>query len=421
MIPTAAAPSITARSAFQMWVPCIGMALCSWLAFVDRQVIAVLSPTIMAETGMSAQEFGRLVTFFFVAYTVGNPLWGSVLDYVGLRAGMLVAVAIWTAASASHALMGTFAGFAMARAVLGFGEGATFPGGLRTAVESLPAEMRARGIAASFSGGTIGAIVTPLIALPVAAAYGWRAAFIMTGLFGVTWLVLWAFIARVPFLPVRTHQPARLAWPNPAERRFWMLVFSYALPAIAPGPIITLFQIYLNRELGVAQSDLRSILWMPPLAWGAGYFFWGWIADRFATNDPRPIGLFGLLTVCSLALGIAPMFASVPAAIALMSWACFIGGGFQMTALKVALYNFPREQAAMMSGIASGSWSLVNFILLNAIGAGVTIAGVKILPGANLISTQRWEEIFWIIALMPLAGIAAWMVLSRNQTTAARA
>ena len=400
MIPTAAAPSFTARSTFQMWVPCIGMALCSWLAFVDRQVIAVLSPTIMAETGMSAQQFGRLVTFFFVAYTVGNPLWGSVLDYVGLRAGMLVAVAIWTAASASHALMGTFVGFAMARAVLGFGEGATFPGGLRTAVESLPAEMRARGIAASFSGGTIGAIVTPLIALPVAAAYGWRAAFVMTGLFGVTWLVLWAFIARAPFLPARTHQPARLAWPNPAERRFWMLVFSYALPAIAPGPIITLFQIYLNRELGVAQSDLRSILWMPPLAWGAGYFFWGWIADRFATNDPRPVGLFGLLTVCSLALGIAPLFASVPAAIALMSWACFIGGGFQMTALKVALYNFPREQAAMMSGIASGAWALVNAGLAEPIG--------------RLFDQERWSEAFWLVALCPAVGITVWLFLSRG-------
>ena len=283
---TTTSASPPARAAWQMWVPCIGMALCSWLAFVDRQAIAVLSPTIMAETGMNAQEFGRLVTFFFVAYTLGNPLWGSLLDYVGLRLGMLVAVAIWTAASASHAFMGTFLGFAMARAVLGFGEGATFPGGLRTAVESLPANMRARGIAASFSGGTIGAVVTPLIVLPVAAAYGWQAAFLLTGLFGIVWLLIWATIARPPFLPARTQKPARMAWPNPAERRFWMLVFSYALPAIAPGPIITLFQIYLNRELGVAQADLRGILWMPPLAWGAGYFFWGWIADRFASNNP---------------------------------------------------------------------------------------------------------------------------------------
>jgi ACS family hexuronate transporter-like MFS transporter len=393
--------SPTTRAAWQMWVPCIGMALCSWLAFVDRQAIAVLSPTIMAETGMNAQEFGRLVTFFFVAYTLGNPLWGSLLDYVGLRVGMLVAVAVWTAASASHAFMGTFLGFAMARAVLGFGEGATFPGGLRTAVESLPADMRARGIALSFSGGTIGAVVTPLIVLPVAAAYGWQAAFILTGLFGVAWLLIWAMIARPPFLPARPHKPARMAWPNPAERRFWMLVFSYALPAIAPGPIITLFQIYLNRELGVAQADLRGILWMPPLAWGAGYFFWGWIADRVAANNPRPVGLFGLLTISSLALGVAPLFGSVSAAIALMSWACFIGGGFQMTALKVALYNFPREQAAMMSGIASGAWALVN--------AGVAE------PIGWLFDQQRWSEAFWLVALCPAVGISVWVFLSRGQ------
>jgi MFS transporter, ACS family, hexuronate transporter len=387
-----------------MWVPCVGMALCSWLAFVDRQVIAVLSPTIMAETGMNAQEFGRLVTFFFVAYTVANPVWGSLLDYVGLRAGMLAAVAIWTAASASHAFMGTFLGFAVARAVLGFGEGATFPGGLRTAVDSLPADMRARGTAASFSGGTIGAIVTPLIALPVAAAYGWRAAFVLTGVFGAAWLLIWAAIARPPFLPARAARPPKMRWPNPAERRVWALVFSYALPAIAPGPIITLFQIYLNRELGVPQAELRGILWMPPLAWGVGYFFWGWVADRFAADNPRPVRLFALLTVSSLALGVAPMFASVPAAIALMSWACFIGGGFQMTALKVGSYNFPRDQTAMMSGIASGAWSLVNAALAEPIG--------------RLFDQQRWSEAFWLVALCPAVGIAVWLVLSRDRGSA---
>ena len=91
-----------------------------------------------------------------------------------------------------------------------------------------------------------------------------------------------------------------------------------------------------------------------------------------------------------------------------------------MVALKVGSYAFPREQSAMMSGIASGSWSLVNFILLNAIGAGVAIGSVRILPGANLISGQRWEEIFWIIALMPAAGVAIWMFLSRDQAVAAR-
>jgi hypothetical protein len=131
--------------------------------------------------------------------------------------------------------------------------------------------------------------------------------------------------------------------------------------------------------------------------------------------------MFMLLTVISLTLGFTTMTASLPIAIGLISLSTFIGGGFQMVALKVGSYAFPREQSAMMSGIASGSWSLVNFILLNAIGAGVAIAGVRILPGANLIAGQRWEEIFWIIALMPAAGVAIWMFLSRNQGLASRA
>ena len=58
----------------------------------------------------------------------------------------------------------------------------------------------------------------------------------------------------------------------------------------------------------------------------------------------------------------------------------------------------------MMSGIASGSWSLVNFILLQVIG-----------PRSNLMNNQQWEAIFWIIALLPAVGIAVWLVLSRNQ------
>jgi hypothetical protein len=98
---------------------------------------------------------------------------------------------------------------------------------------------------------------------------------------------------------------------------------------------------------------------------------------------------------------------SVPVAMAMISFSTFIGGGFQMVALKVGSYAFPREQSAMMSGIASGSWSLVNFVLLRVIGAW-----------SGWMNAGRWDEIFWLIALMPAAGVAAWMVLSRGQVTA---
>ena len=410
--------STSTATTWQMWVPCIGMALCSWLSFVDRQVLNILSPTIIKDTGLTAQDFTTATSFFFLTYTLGNPVWGSVLDRVGLRVGMLLAVGVWTAASMSHALMATFAGFALARAVLGIGEGGTFPGGLRTAVETLPPNLRARGIALSFSGGTIGAVMMPLLLGPLAITYGWKTAFVATGVLGAMWLVIWAVIARPPFLHKSTHMTSKMEWPNFGERRVWALMFSYALPAISPGPVLTILAIYLAQRLQMTQSDVNAVVWIPPLTWGIGYFFWGWAADRYAANNPRPIGMFMLLTIISLTLGFVTMTTSVPVAIGLIGLSTFIGGGFQMVALKVGSYAFPREQSALMSGIASGSWSLVNFILLNAIGAGVTIAGVRILPGANLISGGRWEEIFWIIAFLPAIGIALWLLLSRDQRAA---
>jgi len=388
---------------WRMWVPCLGMALCSWLSFVDRQVLTILAPTIIRDTGLTAQNFTDAASFFFLAYTLGNPVWGSVLDRVGLRVGMLLGVAIWTGASASHAFMGSFLGFAMARGVLGLGEGVTFPGGLRTAVESLPAHLRARAIALSFSGGTIGAVMMPVLLGPLAIKYGWRVAFMSTAGLGAAWLVLWAIIARPPFLPAKPPTTAKVVWPNFLERRVWALMFSYALPAISPGPLLTILALYLSGRLHLTQAQVNGISWIPPLTWGLGYFFWGWAADRYAENNRRPIGMFLGLTIASLTLGLVTMTASLPLVMALIGFSTFIGGGFQMLALKVGSYAFPRERAAMMTGIASGSWSLVNFLLLRAIG-----------QWTGWISGGHWEEIFWLIAVLPAAGIAVWYVLSYN-------
>lgn len=392
------------RITWQMWAPCAAMAACSWLSFFHRQILSVLAPTILTDTGMDAQQFASVSSYFFVAYFLANPLWGSILDYIGLRAGMLLGVSLWTMASVSHGWMSGFAGFAAARALLWLGEGVTFPGGLRTAVESLPATRRARAVALSFSGGTLGGALASYIAIPLGLRYGWRAAFAITGAFGAAWLALWAVVSRPPFLPKHEKKSSKLTLPNLAERRLWALAFSYALPAIAPGPILTLLSLYLSQGLGVSQVGLRTLLLIPPLAWGLGYFFWGWIADRYAQDNPRPTGLFLLLTASALILGAAGLTRSLALTMFIMSWANFIGGGFQMVALKAGSYSYPREQAATMTGIASGSWALANYILLQFLGP--------------MFNRHEYGEAFWTIALCPVVGIAGWLLLSRAQPAA---
>ncbi len=200
--------------AAKWWMPVAAMTLLSLLSYVDRTILAQLSPTILREEGLSAEQYGWIIDAFSVAYLVGSPVWGHVVDRFGLRLGLAVAVALWTVASASHAFASTAATFAIARAALGFGEGATFPAGLRTATQTLRPDQRARGLAIAYGGGSLGAVLTPIVATPIALRWGWRGTFVCTGFFGMAWLALWALVSR----DSRLKGPPRLERPTDPPR-----------------------------------------------------------------------------------------------------------------------------------------------------------------------------------------------------------
>src|ERR1700729_3581326 len=113
------------------------MWLVSLISYIDRNTIAILAPVILRETHLNAEQYGFIISCFSVAYMVGNPLWGLLLDRWGVRQGMTAAVGLWSAAAAAHAWAAGFLSFGIARAMLGAGEGATFPGGLRTVTQTL--------------------------------------------------------------------------------------------------------------------------------------------------------------------------------------------------------------------------------------------------------------------------------------------
>jgi MFS transporter, ACS family, hexuronate transporter len=391
---------------WRIWVASAAMMLCSWLSYVDRQILAVLSPAILRDTGLSAQRYTEVVSAFSIAYMIANPLWGAMLDFIGLRMGMLLAVALWTVASTAHAWMAGFAGFAAVRVLLGLGEGATFPGGLRAAMNSLPPDRQSRGLAVAYSGGSLGAILAPTVIVPIALRFGWRAAFLFSGSLGVLWLCMWGGVARPPYLPLASIRKQRkIRYPNPFERRFWALVTSYALGCVAIGPVLYLSPLYLNRVVHFSETALGEVLWIPPFGWELGYFFWGWALDRFARGT-RPVGMFFLLAICALPLAAIPHTASGAAVLALFFWSMFITGGFQMVALRTGARSYPEEQTALAGGIASGAWSAVAAMILPLLG--------------RWFDAGRFSAIFLLVALLPLVGTCLWLWLSVPGATNAR-
>jgi ACS family hexuronate transporter-like MFS transporter len=396
---------MTPPTRWRQWIAPTAMMLSTLLSYIDRQTLAALSPMILKDTGLSAGEYGNAIAAFSIFYMLGNPLWGSLLDFAGLRTGMLAAVAIWTASSVSHAWVAGLIGFAAARALLGFGEGAAFPGALRTATESLPPHLQSRGMALGYSGASLGALITPVIVTPFALRFGWRAAFLITGALGAAWLLMWSRVARPPYLADHRRTTLRFVWPNLLERRCWLIVASFGLGAVALGMAAYLSPLYLNRALGVTQAELGRILWIPMLGWEAGYFFWGWIADRYVRDMPdrrRPLRMFVLLTALALPSALATQTKSLWLVLALLFWATFIADGFVVMSLRVGTRLYPPHMSGMVAGIGSGAWSLVQAIVQPVYGHWVDL--------------HWFTAIFVSMSLLPVAGTLLWWWLSRPKS-----
>ena len=384
------------------------MLLVSLISYIDRNTLALLSPAILKETGLTAEQYGWVISAFSLAYMLANPLWGKWLDRFGLRLGMLLAVSIWTVASASHAVAAGFLGFALARAMLGFGEGATFAGGLRTVPQTLPLSLRARGVAVAYSGGSLGAVITPLIITPLALAFGWRAAFLFTGLIGACWLGLWLLVSRRR--DVREREAVGLTETAPtkplfSDPRLWSYMLAYAFGALPIAFVIYAAALYLNSSFGASQALIGKLLWIPPLGWEVGYFFWGWRLDRLPRSGAGRIdGLRRLLTattLLSLPLALAPWVHSLPLVMCQMFLAMFVAGGFIILTVGYAMHVYSTAHSGLIAGLGAGAWS-----------AGVAVAMPLF---GKLIDLKRWDVAFLLAAVLPVVGHVCWLAVNRRE------
>jgi ACS family hexuronate transporter-like MFS transporter len=394
------------------------MMLVSFVSYVDRTTLAQLSPMILADLGLSMQQYGLVISAFSLCYTVSNPAWGAALDRVGLRAGMTVAVVLWTAASASHALAGGLLGLACARAVLGLGEGATFPGGLRAATQTLPEHLRSRGVAIAYGGGSLGAVLTPFIVTPVALAHGWRGAFVATGLLGAGWVVLWLAVAPLrataegPIEPSAAG-PSHLA--SFADVRLAAFLSLYALGGLPLGFVLYSAPLYLSRALGQSQHALGWLLPIPPVGWELGYLATGWVVDRHARRargdqdvskltigSPVSPGLLCTVAFVGAPLAVVPLLPGLALPMCALFLATLAAGSFIILALAYATREFGVQRAGWLAGLGAGTWSALVAIAMPEFG--------------RLFDGGRFGVAFAVAGLAQTAGVVLWLGLEKTRS-----
>ena len=249
------------------------------LNYVDRQVLALLKPTLEAEFGWSDADYAHLGSSFQIA-AAGTLLFvGWFVDRLGVRVAYAIAVTVWSAAGMAHALAQTVQQFVAARVILAAGESVSTPAGLKAAATYLPVKQRSIAIGLINTAPNIGAILTPLLIPPFALAFGWQAAFWVTGALGFVWLAGWWWGTLLSDRKTWTVIGAKfcidavwwfvLFWmPDFFNRQFglsqgelgWPIAIIFTLAALGAITSGGLYPILLSRGMSVTEARKPSML-----------------------------------------------------------------------------------------------------------------------------------------------------------------
>jgi ACS family hexuronate transporter-like MFS transporter len=173
------------------WTICAMLFFATSINYMDRQVIALLKPTLAHTIGLTEISYGYIVDAFQIAYALGLLMAGRLVDKIGTRIGYMVIMGVWSLSAMGHALANTAFEFGVARFFLGIGESGNFPSAIKTVAEWFPQSERSLATGIFNSGANVGAILAPLIVPWVTLHYGWRAAFLSTGVFSAIWIAWW--------------------------------------------------------------------------------------------------------------------------------------------------------------------------------------------------------------------------------------
>ncbi len=396
------------------WTVCALLFVVTTINYVDRQVLGILAPTLQRELHWSESQYGDVVSWFSLVYAFGFLVAGRLLDRVGVRRGFAVAIVAWSVAAIGHAFARTTAGFSAARALLGLGESANFPGAIKTVAEWFPRRERALATGIFNAGTNTGAIVTPLVVPWIALTWGWRWAFIVTGSLGFLWLALWLAVYRDPETHPRVS-PGELAHirSDPDEAAQFAVpwtrllglrqTWAFAVGKLLADPIWWFYLYWLPKFLdskyGIKLAQVALPLIVVYVVADVGSVGGGWLSSAlikrgWTVNRARKTAMLAMALLI-VPTAFAPRAESMWAAVAIVSVAAAAHQAWSANVYTLASDMFPRAAVGSVVGIGAFAGAM----------GGVLFQRVT---GRVLETTGSYVPIFVVCGL---AYITAWCLI----------
>jgi ACS family hexuronate transporter-like MFS transporter len=351
------------------WTICALLFFATTINYIDRQVLGILAPTLQKDIGWNEAQYGAIVSWFTFAYALGYLGAGRMMDRLGTRVGFSLSVIVWSLSAMAHSFARSVMGFSIARFALGVGESGNFPASIKTIAEWFPARERALATGIFNAGSNIGAIVTPLVVPTIALKWGWRAAFIATGLLGFIWLAFWIPIYRRPAEHPRCSKrelayiqsespdaPALIKWTTLLRRRE---TWAFTIGKFMTDPIWWFYLYWLPKFLdaryGIKLAQVAAPLIVVYVLADVGSVGGGWLSGAFlkrgwSVNAARKTTML-IAALLIVPTAFAPSMTGLWASVLVVGVAAAAHQWWSANIFTLSSDMFPRQAVGTVVGI----------------------------------------------------------------------
>src|SRR5580765_3250949 len=402
--------------------------------YIDRQTPSILAPYLKLEYHWTNSDYAKLAIAFRIAYSLGQSVFGKMMDRIGTRRGLTVTVIGYSVISMLTSLARGFYSLMSFRFLLGAGESANWPAATKAVSEWFPKRERALATALFDSGSSIGAAVAPLIVLWIYFRWGWRPAVAFPGVLGFLWLIAW----RWRYYPPESHsrispqeremiaadrlesefqaEAARPRWRDLLKLpQTWGTIIAKTSTDPVFFFITEWFPIYLVAK-GIELKSSVITVGIPFVVADAGSFFAGWLSGylvrcgrslSFARKLPIIYGGIGMTLL------IPTIFTTNKYLIALLfSIVTFTYAGFTIMANTLPSDLFESGSVASVSGLGgtgTGFGTILAFLLIG-----------RVSDARQAMGTHSFDPIVIILGIIPFIGMILVLLLLRNNEATER-
>jgi ACS family hexuronate transporter-like MFS transporter len=380
------------------WVICALLFFATTINYMDRQVLAILAPTLKTELGWSETNYGNINAAFQAAYALGLVTVGNLMDRLGTRKGFSLAIIFWSLAGMATALATSVQSFVAARFALGLGEAGNFPGAIKTVTEWFPSKERALATGIFNSGSNVGAIIAPLAVPLIALQFGWRGAFIVVGALGFIWLAFWLALYRRPeehprlssselaYIQSDPIEPTtKIPWASLiGYRQTWAFIIGKFLTDPVWWFFLTWLPKFLNKQYGLTLTGIGLPLVIVYLMADVGSIGGGWLSSSLlkrgrSSNAARKTAML-VCALCVVPVSFAGNLSNVWVAVFIIGLAAAAHQGWSANLFTLVPDMFPRRAVGSVVGIGGMAGALGGMFVNLVVGPWLDATQSNYLP-----------------------------------------